>query len=134
MIDSAISVIGNPQIEFFCLLQEYGAVDQLIQCLLFDIEHFNHAIIQAGPESLTILDRADCCMRRYSATEMISSLTDGNFVCLLGAETAYAPEYKYDYDSKQDYFDHPTASLFPHHVEHSQPLFGLRFPGMHSDP
>ena len=48
-VDDGIGNLGiaDPQIQLPGLLQQHGAIDQLIQRLLFDLQHFNHSIVEA---------------------------------------------------------------------------------------
>jgi hypothetical protein len=75
--------------------------DQLIQHLLFYLEHLNHIVIQTGTETLAIL--IDQVVVGASVVDHGDNfLVDrGDFGCLTRAKTADAPEYKDDDDSKQ---------------------------------
>jgi hypothetical protein len=66
------------------------------------LEHFDHIIIEAGTEPLTILiDQVVVGTSVFSHGD--DFIVDrGDFGCLTRAKTTDAPEYKDDYDSKQD--------------------------------
>jgi len=86
------------------------------------LKHFDHTIIEAGAESLAILIDQVVVSALETGNADDLTIDGGHFGCLAGTETANTPEDEYNYDGEQNHFDHPTASMFPHYVEHSLPL------------
>jgi hypothetical protein len=114
--------IADRKAKRFGLLQEKGVVDQLVNGLFFNLEHFEHAIIEIGAESLAVLINHIVISSPEVGKADGFSIDGGNFGCLAGTKTTDSPKDEHNYDGEQNNFDHPTAGMFPHYVEHSLPL------------
>ncbi|VTR63973.1 hypothetical protein DESC_120065 [Desulfosarcina cetonica] len=90
--------------------------------LPFDLKHFQHAVIQAGAELLAVaIDQVVIGLLVFGYSDDLT-VDRGDLGRLTGSEAADPPEDEHDHDGEKNHLDHPTAGMFTHYVEHSQPL------------
>ncbi len=120
ILDGAFDFLrGHLHLQSLGLLQHQQPVDQLVQRLLVQTEHFQGFVIDhAAIHAPVLLEHAQVGFAvDFLGDSRPVHLGDNGILTL--AKAAYAPKDENDRDSDQKCFNDPTACFFPHYVEHA---------------